>query len=314
MEIKITTADLQKKKLMVATPMYGGQCAGMFTRATNDLAMACANYGIDLKFYYLFNESLITRARNYCVDEFLRSDATHLLFIDSDIGFNTKDVFTLLHLCDSDNGMDVVTGPYPKKTIAWEKVKKASDMGYGEDNPFQLEQFSADFVFNPAEGVVSFRVDEPVEVKEGGTGFMMIDRKAFKKFDEKYPEMSYKPDHVRTANFDGSREIMCYFDTVIEESTRRYLSEDYMFSHYLRDAGGKIWLCPWMQLAHVGSYIFQGSMGAMAAIQASPTADKTSNKKNWEKKEDLTEAEIPDNLSGLNRQQRRAQQKKAKKG
>ena len=309
MEIKITTEDLQKKKLFIATPMYGGQCAGMYTRSTNDLATSCANYGIEARFYYLFNESLITRARNYCVDEFLRSDCTHLLFVDSDIGFSTKDVFTLLHLCDSDNGMDVVTGPYPKKTIAWEKVAKAASLGWGDEDPFKLEQFAADFVFNPDEGVTSFKVDEPVKVKEGGTGFMMIDRKAFAKFDEAYPEQSYKPDHVRTVNFDGSREIMCYFDTVIDPESRRYLSEDYMFSQWLRKAGGKIWLCPWMHLQHVGAYIFQGSMGAMAAIQASPTADNSSKKIGYNNA--LTDTSQPDKL---NRQQRRAQDKKDKKG
>ena len=91
--------------------MYGGQCAGTFTKSVNDLAMACVLHGIEIRFYYLFNESLITRARNYCADEFIRSDSTHLMFIDSDIGFDYKDVLTLLHLCDEGTGYDVVTGP-----------------------------------------------------------------------------------------------------------------------------------------------------------------------------------------------------------
>ena len=146
-EIKITIEDLKDKKLMIATPMYGGNCSGIFTKSTNDLCTASAKYGIDITFYYLFNESLITRARNYCVDEFMRSDCTHLLFIDSDIGFNFRDVYTLMHLCEP--GMDVVTGPYPKKTIAWEKVKLAVDKGYGKDNPFELANFVGDYVFNP---------------------------------------------------------------------------------------------------------------------------------------------------------------------
>ena len=38
MEIKIEIEDLRKRKLFVATPMYGGMCAGMYTRSTNDLS------------------------------------------------------------------------------------------------------------------------------------------------------------------------------------------------------------------------------------------------------------------------------------
>ena len=94
MEVKLPVEELRKRKLFIATPMYGGMCAGMFARSTNDLSALAVKYGIELRYYYLFNESLITRARNYCVDEFMRSDATHLLFIDSDIGFNANDVIT----------------------------------------------------------------------------------------------------------------------------------------------------------------------------------------------------------------------------
>ena len=308
MELNITVNDLKGKSLFIATPMYGGQCAGMYTKSTNDLAMACAKYGIEVRFYYLFNESLITRARNYCADEFIRSGYTHMLFIDSDIGFNYKDVFTLMHLTDPEKGMDIVTGPYPKKAISWEKIKMAVDQGFADKNPFQLQNFVGDFVFNPAADVKEFRIDEPVEIREGGTGFMMIHRDTFIKYAEAYPELKYLPDHVRTEHFDGTREITAFFDCVIEPETRRYLSEDYMFSYYARKAGLKIWMCPWMQLEHVGSYVFSGSLAAMAAIQASPTASSESNEKNW-----LTEPTNGDNMQGdgpkLNRNQRRAIEK-----
>lgn len=310
MEIRINVEELQKKKLFVATPMYGGQCAGMYTKSTNDLAMACAKYGIDVRFYYLFNESLITRARNYCVDEFLRSDCTHLMFIDSDIGFGFKDIFTLLHLCEPSTGFDIVTGPYPKKTISWEKVKSAVDKGYGATNPFELENFVGDYVFNPAEGIREFRVDEPVKVQEAGTGFMMIHRETLIKYAKAYPELSYLPDHARTEHFDGSREITAFFDCIIDPKTRRYLSEDYMFCHNSTAIGLNVYMCPWIQLKHVGSYIFGGSMAAMAAISASPTASAASNQKNY-----LTESpksNIMNNTQQPNRQQRRAAMKKGK--
>ena len=101
MEISIQIEELQKRRLFIATPMYGGQCAGMFTKSCNDLSAICMHYKIEAKFYYLFNESLVTRARNYCVDEFMRSDCTHMIFIDSDIAFNPNDVITMMAMMDA---------------------------------------------------------------------------------------------------------------------------------------------------------------------------------------------------------------------
>ena len=249
MEISIKKEELQKKRLFVATPMYGGQCHGLYMKACLDLQSLCMAYNIQIKFSFLFNESLITRARNYLADEFLRSDCTHLLFLDSDIHFNPQDVIALLAL-----DKEVVGGPYPKKAI-----EKNPDIDAG-----LLEKVTGDYVFNPVKGTAQFSVTEPLEVMEIGTGFMMIDRVVFPKFEAAYPELKYKPDHVGQANFDGTRYIHAYFDTVIDKQSERYLSEDYMFCQWWRNIGGKIYLCPWMKTTHIGTYHFQGDMPAVA--------------------------------------------------
>jgi hypothetical protein len=283
MELTVDLSELRKRKIFVATPMYGGNCHGMYCKSTADLAKMGQAYGIDIKFFYLFNESLITRARNYCVDEFMRSDYTHLMFIDSDIGFDPNDVLTLAALMDPDaeeaDRKDIMCGPYPKKTIAWEKIKMAVDKGFADDNPGELERFVGDYVFNPAEGQTQVRIDEPVKVLEGGTGFMMITKHAFEKFNEHYPDYSYRPDHVRTKHFDGSREIMMYFQALIDEKTKRYLSEDYMFCQWMQKVGVDVWMAPWMRLQHTGSYTFGGSLADLAAVGAAATADVDSIKK-----------------------------------
>lgn len=279
-EIKVPITDLQKLKLFVATPMYGGACAGMYARSIADLAAICAKYNIPLQLYYLFNESLITRARNYCVDEFLRSDATHLMFIDSDIGFNPNDVIALLALQSEDSPYDVIGGPYPKKCISWEKIKIAVDKGVADEDPNVLEKFVGDYVFNPRGGQKEIPIGQPVEVMEIGTGFMMIRRATFDKYKEAYPHLSYKPDHIRTAAFDGSREIHAYFDCIIDPVSKRYLSEDYMFCYNVEKMGSKVWLCPWMQMNHVGSYVFGGSLADLASIGAPATADASQLGKN----------------------------------
>ncbi len=285
MKIEVSLDQLKQTKIFVGTPMYGAQCAGTYTKASTDLAMMCAANGIGIQFYYLFNESLIQRARNYIADEFMRSDCTHLLFIDADIGFNPRDVLGLLavNLNDPDK-YNIVTGLYPKKTVAWEKIAKAAQAGHGKDNPFELEAFAADFVFNPIKKKESFNMGEPLEIGEGGTGFMLIPRETFTKFAETYPELSYKPDHARTEQFDGTRNIHAFFDCIIDPDTRRYLSEDYYFCKKSREAGMKVWTCPWMKLQHIGSYIFKGDLAKIGQLGVSATADVSSRKKTYNKK------------------------------
>jgi len=272
-QIKVPIEDLRQRKIFLAVPMYGGQCAGMFTRSVADLTSLCTQYGIQLQLYFLFNESLITRARNYCADEFMRSNATHLMFIDSDIGFNPNDVIALLALQDDSSPYDVIGGPYPKKCISWEKIKLAVDKGVADEDPNRLEKYVGDYVFNPKSNQGQIPIGEPVEVSEIGTGFMMIRRRTFEKYQEAFPQLSYKPDHVRTEHFDGSREIMAYFDCIIDPESKRYLSEDYMFCYNVQKMGGQVWFCPWMQLQHVGTYIFGGSLADLASIGAAATAD-----------------------------------------
>lgn len=263
MELSINISDLRQKKLFVATPMYGGQCNGLYMKACLDLQGLCTQYGIEVRFSFLFNESLITRARNYLVDEFLRSNMTHLLFIDSDIHFNPQDVLALLAI-----DKDIIGGPYPKKSINWRNINNAARKNANNDkfDPGELEGLVGDYVFNPVPGTKQFQVTEPLEVMEIGTGFMMIKREVFNKFKEEYPHLNYKPDHVGQANFDGSRYIHAYFDTVIDPDSHRYLSEDYMFCQYWRAIGGSVWLCPWMKTQHIGTYAFTGDMQKIAAI------------------------------------------------
>lgn len=278
-EINIPISELQKRKLFVATPMYGGMCTGTYARSMMDLTALCAKNNIQLQCYFLSNESLIQRARNYCCDEFLRSDATHLMFIDADIRFNAQDVIALMALQSDESPYDVIGAAYPKKCISWEKIKMAVDKGFADENPNVLERFVGDYVFNPKEGKGEILISEPAQVAEIGTGFMMIRRNVFERYREAFPELSYRPDHARTEHFDGSREIHAYFDCQIQPGTKRYLSEDYFFCYNVENMGGQVWLCPWMQLEHMGSYNFGGSLADLAQLGAPATADMEMLKK-----------------------------------
>lgn len=262
MKLQITAEELSKRKLFICAPCYGGMMCGLTAKSFLDLQTVLNQYKIEHRFSFLFNESLITRARNYLTDEFLRSEGfTHMLFIDSDIYFNPVDVITLLAM-----DKDVCGGPYPKKTINWTNIQKAivrnPDIATGE-----LDALVGDYVFNPVAGTTSFNVAEPLEVMEIGTGFMMIKREVFDAFKEAYPEQTYRPDHHGQQNFDGTRYIHAYFDCYIDRGkSDRYLSEDYAFCQRVRAIGKKVWLCPWMCSSHVGSYPFAGNLPKVAEM------------------------------------------------
>jgi hypothetical protein len=271
MEIKIDLEQIRKDvKLFVATPMFGGNATGLYTKSCIDLQNLFTSYGIGLKFSFLFNESLVQRARNYLADEFIRSDSTHMLFIDADIHFDAKDVLALLAL-----NVPVVAGTYPKKTLNWKNIKSAILKNPDIDTG-QLEQLVGEFVFNVKQGTKQFNTTELVEVSEVGTGFLLIKREVFDQMNQVYPQLLYVPDHAGTQHFDGSRKIMNYFpvevdkpDTILGGTTYRLCSEDYTWSRLVGKMGVPLYLAPFIKLGHVGTYEFRGNLQAIAQTTGS---------------------------------------------
>lgn len=239
-------------KIFIATPMYGGQCFGFYTQSILQLNNVLRDNKIEGMFSFMFNESLITRARNAMVKGFLNTDATHLFFVDADIRFNAMDVLPMI---EADK--DVICGIYPKKEINWTSVRAAMDAGVPNE---QLKHHTGSFVVNLAnyENSVTVPVNEPVEIFNGGTGFMLIKREVFEKLADHVP--TYTNDVTDLAGTIGKDEIKEYFATSIEPETNRLLSEDYHFCRIWREIGGKVYAAPWAHLSHVGSYIFEGAL------------------------------------------------------
>jgi hypothetical protein len=292
-EINIDIAKIRENGIFLMLPAYGGQCFAAFAQSLLRLGMVCTQYQIPFDLCLISNESLVQRARNYCADTFLRAqfqqaqpDGTvatkhfqHGLFIDSDIEFNPMDVLVLAHLQNTNDAYDVVCGPYPKKTIAWEKIKQVVDKGLVDDDPKLLENYVGDFVFNLPDGVTSAPLSAPFQVMEAGTGFMMFRRDTLLRVAVANPQISYLPDHTRSEGFDGSRTISAFFDCIIDPDSKRYLSEDYYFCRLVNKAGMQVWMVPWYELKHHGYFVYGGSLGHMAAAGVSATADPTQLKR-----------------------------------
>ena len=228
--------------------MYGGVCTGENALGHINATKLFLDRGIGYNWQFLYNESLITRARNGLVKMFYQTDCTHLLFIDADISYRAEDIVSMI---DADK--DIICGVYPKKRIAWERINDALAKGIiGED----LKHYTGDLVINKLNYVDTPIADksEPVEIFNGGTGFMLIKRSVFDLLKPHCP--IYTNDML-----PGQQEIVTeYFATSIEPDSNRLLSEDYHFCRLARLNGIKVWAAPWVELGHIGSYKFEGKL------------------------------------------------------
>ena len=108
-------------------------------------------------------------------------------------------------------------------------------------------------------GSVTVPIHEPVEIANGGTGFMLIKRRVFEKLSKIVP--TYTNDVMDLAGSVAPAEkIMEFFTTSIEPESNRLLSEDYHFCKEWRKTGGKVYAAPWVRLGHIGSYAFEGQL------------------------------------------------------
>lgn len=240
-------------KVFIASPMFGGQCAGFYMQSILQLQAVLSMRGYHVALSMMFNESLITRGRNALANQFLKSDFTHLLFIDADIKFDAQQVAMMF---DADK--DIICGIYPKKEINWHTVADAVKKGVPVE---QLKHYTGSWVINLVDYQNSVDVpqNEPLEVWAGGTGMMLIKREVFEKMKDWVP--SYLNDVVDLSNSMEPRErIAEFFATSIEPGTERLLSEDYHFCRVWRENGGKIYAAPWVELGHIGTYIFEGRL------------------------------------------------------
>lgn len=256
-QIQVNIQELQKERIFVATPCYGGNLTEPYFRSTVKLLTFCNQHKIPLAFGTIANESLVTRARNVLLAYFLQSGFTRLLFIDADIEYQVEDVIKLVY-----HNKDCVVGAYPKKGVNWQRIKEAViDQKDKTHDDRQIAAFGSDYAINfhfvnrDAKQIAIER--GLIRLHDAGTGFMMIKRTAIDKILAAYPELKYNND--LNIGQDLKDHFYALFDTMIDPKDRRYLSEDYTFCRRWQAIGGDIWLDPSISLNHYGSFCFQGN-------------------------------------------------------
>lgn len=248
-------ATLASMKPLFMTPCHSGNVAANFANSLLALNNGLWQAGMPGEVRIRSGESLITRARNEAVAEFLHDRSfTHLFWIDADIGFSVDQVFRLL-LADR----DVVAGVYPIKRFDWPAVLP---------DGLTKETLSSRFLRYPvnAHDGVSSAIDRDgfLEVSEAPTGFMCIRRSVIETMIARLPELKYVPDGPPDSPLhDFSYR---FFDVMVEPITGRYLSEDYAFCRRWRDIGGRVFVDTQSKLSHQGIYTWHGDFGATLAV------------------------------------------------
>lgn len=247
----LSLTQIEGKHVAICTPCFGGQVFQNYLLSVLKLVHACMRHKITLSFIFRGGDSLIPRARNSMVAEFMATEGyTHLLWLDADIGFEPTAVFRLLQA-----DRDVVAGIYPMKTIAWPETIPAH---------MTKAEFDARYTrypFNPKDGQLQADPDGFAEVMDAPTGLMMIKREVFDKMMNELPDHKIKLD--RTPYNENIYEYMApysyrFFDTM-NEPDGRYLSEDYAFCRRWQSIGGKIFIDLVSNLTHQGGMLYEGN-------------------------------------------------------
>ena len=235
--------------LMIGTPCFGGLVSQRYMQSICNLLEFGNQAGLPISIELLGYDSLVTRSRNTIVATFLdHPTATHLMFIDADIGFAPDQVARMLALDEP-----VMAGLYPLKVINY-GAEVLDRVRAGES----LESAQLRYVGTPEPEDVRQEIDGFVTGEFAGAGFLMIRRDAMQAICDAHPELRAKMGDVSGG---GASEAVMVFDTMVEPETGQYLSEDYAFCRRWRGIGGKLWLDLRSRLMHIGPREFAGDAG-----------------------------------------------------
>jgi hypothetical protein len=216
-------ASLKGRNVFIAVPTHDGRLNIKTSFGLAKFMTDAMRMGFSVHLGEVSNCSLITMARNSLVNEFLKTDCTELLFIDSDVVVEPDNI---LRLMAQSEGKDVTAGAYPRR--AWDK-KFFADLYYDDKGEFEFD-------------------GSLMRVQRVGTGFMLIQRHVIEKLKADHPEWLYSKE-------DGGETVCALFDFAIKDG--RYIGEDYLFCDRVTDAGMKVHLDVQLSLPHVGVETFE---------------------------------------------------------
>lgn len=187
------------------------------------------------------NIGATTRMRNYLVAMALKDpDVTHVLFVDSDIGWEPQAIEQLLF-----HDRDIIGALQPVR-----------------DDRHMLGGFPYGFVpLANEDGSLQIEVEDSVmEVWKVPTAFLLIKREVFEDLYEKHPDLHYdEAEGDRSTPLEAMAWFNYYID-VAQDGTRTMGGEDYGFMKLCHEAGYRIYCDPTIPLTHGGNAGVDGTL------------------------------------------------------
>jgi hypothetical protein len=257
--------------IYVAVPAYSCQVNCDFAQSLFSLQAFCISHGIAITVDMIGNESLVHRARNILCARFVKSEATHIMWIDSDIIFNPDSVLKLLN-----HKKGVISAAYGKKAIQWNAVEKR--LAHVQDptklTDQQIMDMGIDYNINIPPGQETRIENNVAKVLDAATGFLLIERQVIESMYEHYRDTLLCRNDIQSSG-KYIPEYVALFDCMIDKTSGRYLSEDYAFSRRWQEMGGDIWLDFSIPLGHVGSHQFVGEFTSETHQPETPRTQQT---------------------------------------
>lgn len=249
------TVDKRPAKLYVALPCYGNMMSAGTALSLMSFQRVAAERGLDFVVDVLGNDSMVTHARNRLTHRFLKSDCTHLLFLDADIVL--KNPADILRMLDADKS--IIGAIYSRKEINWSSVRRALALDPNIPDAV-LAELAGSLVCRLHPAAESFAPNEPTKALELGAGCLLIRREVFDKLR--------KSPHIEEAFDPPEQERVTKFWRTGTNGEGVEVGEDLFFLYAARLLGIDAYALPDVALGHVGTYEFKGSLPLLGMIEA----------------------------------------------